>query len=166
MAFLVTHLDYSLSRAGAIFATMQAATIGGRMLMGWFADRAGSGIVVMRIAAIGSFVITGVLALAGPDWPFWAIVLIALVSGIGVNGWNGVNISEVTTAAPRHLIGEASAGGVVIVMCGHIIGPSAFAFLLSLTDRFDLAFIAAGAVSLLALPLVGRLGRAPGSLPQ
>jgi MFS family permease len=166
VTFLVTHLDYSLSRAGAIFATMQAATIGGRMLMGWFADRMGSGIAVMRIAAIGSFVITGVLAFAGPDWPFWAIVLIALVSGVGVNGWNGVNISEVTTTAPRHLIGEASAGGVVIVMCGHIIGPSAFAVLLSLTDRFDLAFIAAGAVSLLAMPLVGRLGRAPGSLPQ
>ena len=85
-----------------------------------FADRAGSGITVMRIAAIGSFVITGVLALAGPDWPFWAIVLIALVSGVGVNGWNGVNISEVTTRAPRHLIGEASAGCVVIIMCGHI----------------------------------------------
>jgi hypothetical protein len=47
-------------------------------------------------------------------------------------------------------------------MSGHIVGPSAFAALLSLTDRFDVAFIAAGAVSLFALPLIGRLGRAHG----
>jgi MFS family permease len=159
VTFLVTHLDYSLSRAGLVFATMQAATIGGRMMMGWLADRIGSGIAIMRITSISGFVITGVLALAGPDWPFWTILLIAVVSGVGVNGWNGVNIAEVTTRAPRHLIGEASAGGVVIVMAGHIIGPSAFAILLTAVDRFDVAFIAAGVVSLLAMPMYRRFDR-------
>ena len=82
------------------------------------------------------------------------------VSGFAVSGWNGVNLSEVTTRVPRHLIGEASAGSIVIVMSGHIVGPSAFAVLLSLVDRFDIAFIAAGAVSIFALPLIGQLDRA------
>lgn len=165
VTFLVNHLDYSLSRAGFIFAVMQASTIGGRMLMGWLADRIGSGLIIMRINSIGGFVTTGVLALAGPEWPFWTILMIAVVSGVTVNGWNGVNISEVTTRAPRHLIGEASAGGVVIVMSGHIVGPSAFALLLSLVDRFDVAFIGAGFVSLLALPLYWRIDRSEKSAP-
>jgi len=89
-----------------------------------------------------------------------------VMSGAGVSGWNGVNLSEVTTRVPRHLIGEASAGAIVIVMSGHIVGPSAFAVLLSLIDRFDVAFLIAGAVSLLALPLIGRLDRASPHSPQ
>ena len=159
VTFLVSHLGYSLTRAGTVFAIMQAATFVGRPLMGWLADRVGSGVAVMRIASISGFVITGALAFAGPDWPYWLIVLIALASGIGISGWNGVNLSEVTTRVPHHLIGEASAGSIVIVMNGHIVGPSVFAVLLSLFDRFDIAFIAVGAVSLLALPLIGRLER-------
>lgn len=166
VTFLVNHLDYSLARAGTVFAIMQAATVGGRLVMGWVADRVGSGLAVMRIVSFGGFVITGALAFAGPEWPFWVIVLIALLSGVGVSGWNGVNLSEVTSRVPRHLIGEASAGSIVIVMNGHIVGPSAFALLLSLVDRFDVAFIAAGTMSLLALPLIGRLDRAAESPAQ
>jgi MFS family permease len=153
VTFLVAHLDYSLAKAGAIFAVMQGATIGGRLVMGWIADRAGSGVVVIRIVSVGGLVITGLLALAEPDWPFWSIVLIAAVSGVGVCGWNGVNLSEIASRAPRHMIGEAASGAILMIMLGHIVGPSAFAALLALTGRFDVAFIAAGAVSLLALPL-------------
>jgi MFS family permease len=160
VTFLVSHLGYSLASAGAIFAVMQAATFGGRLVMGWFSDRIGSGLAAMRIVSVGGFLLTGALAFAEPDWPSWAIVLIAAVSGFAVSGWNGVNLSEVTTRAPRHLIGEASAGSIVIVMSGHIVGPSAFAAMLSLVDRFDVAFIAAGTMSLFALPLIGRLDRA------
>jgi MFS family permease len=160
VTFLVTHLGYSLASAGAVFAVMQAATFGGRLVMGWFSDRAGSGLAAMRIVSVGGFLLTLALAFAEPDWPSWAVVLIAVVSGFAVSGWNGVNLSEVTTRVPRHLIGEASAGSIVIVMSGHIVGPSAFAVLLSLVDRFDIAFIAAGVVSIFALPLIGRLGRA------
>ncbi len=166
VTFLVTHLGYSLASAGAIFAIMQAATFGGRLVMGWLSDRSGSGVAVMRIVSVGGFVLTGALAMADPDWPFWVIVLIAVMSGVGVSGWNGVNLSEVTTRVPRHLIGEASAGAIVIVMSGHIVGPSAFAVLLSLIDRFDVAFLIAGAMSLLALPLIGRLDRASSRSPR
>src|SRR5690606_33841238 len=154
VTFLVTQLDYSLSRAGVVFATMQAATFAGRMAMGWLADRLHSGIAVMRIVSIGGFAITAWLAFADASWPFWLILLISAISGVGVSGWNGVNLSEVTTRAPRHLIGEASAGAIVVVMTGHILGPSAFALLLGVTGRFDIAFIAAGAMSLFALALI------------
>ena len=166
VTFLVTHLDYSLTSAGAIFATMQAATFAGRLMMGWFADRIRSGLLVMRTVSIGGFLITGALAFAGPGWPVWVIALIAVASGIGVSGWNGVNLSEVTTRVPRHLIGEASAGAIVIVMSGHIVGPSAFALLLSIVDRFDIAFVAAGTISLLALPLIGRIEWTPATSKQ
>jgi MFS family permease len=159
VTFLVTRLDYTLAGAGAIFAIMQAATIGGRVVMGWVSDRLGSGVAVMRIVSVATFLLTGILAFASPVWPYWLIVTLALLSGVGVNGWNGVNLSEVTSRVPRHFIGEASAGSIVIVMGGHIVGPSAFAVLLSLAERFDVTFLAAGTVALLALPFFGRLDR-------
>jgi hypothetical protein len=46
------------------------------------------------------------------------------------------------------------------------VGPSAFAVLLSIVDRFDIAFIAAGTISLLALPLIGRIERTPAAPRQ
>lgn len=159
VTFLVAHLGYDLGSAGVIFAVMQAATIGGRLAMGWLADRLGSGVVVMRMVSVGGFVVTGMLALTGPEWPFWAVALIATLSGLGVCGWNGVNLSEIAFRAPRHMIGEAAAGAILLITIGHIVGPSAFAVLLALSGRFDVAFIAVGLVSLLALPLYRRPGR-------
>jgi hypothetical protein len=96
------------------------------------------------------------LVLAGPGWPVWSIALIAAVSGVGVCGWNGVNLSEIASRAPRHMIGEAAAGAILVIMLGHVVGPSGFALLLALTGRFDIAFVVAGAISLLALPLYRR----------
>jgi MFS family permease len=162
VTFLVADLDYDLASAGAIFAVMQASTIGGRLAMGWLADRLGSGLVVMRIVSVGGFVVTGMLALARPEWPVWAVALIAALSGVGVCGWNGVSLSEIAFRAPRHMIGEAAAGAILMITIGHIVGPSAFAVLLALSGRFDLAFIAVGAVSLLALPLYRSSPRAGG----
>ena len=76
-------------------------------------------------------------------------------------GWNGVNLSEVASRAPREMVGEAAAGAILMISLGHIVGPSAFAIFLALVGRFDVAFIAAGAVSLSALPLYRRPGRTP-----
>lgn len=160
VTFLVSRLDYSLTHAGAIFATMQAATFGGRLVMGWISDRIGSGVAIMRFVSLATFVLTMVLAFVSPAWPGWLVALLAVASGVGVSGWNGVNLSEVTTRAPRHLIGEASAGAIVIVMGGHIIGPAFFgAMLWAIDGRFDTAFIAVGTISLVSLPLFNRLHR-------
>jgi hypothetical protein len=51
-------------------------------------------------------------------------------------------------------------------MGGHIVGPSAFAVLLTLVDRFDVAFIAAGFVSLLAMPMYRRFDRDEEPVPR
>jgi len=159
VTFLVNHLGYGLDLAGAVFAIMQIATFIGRLFMGWLSDRLGSGVPIMRISSIGSFLVTGLLALSGPDWPFWVIALISFASGVLVSGWNGVNLAEATLRVPVHLVGEASAGSIVVVTSGHVIGPMAFALLLYSIDRFDIALFIAGAVSLLAWPLIGPVDR-------
>ncbi len=158
VTFLVVRLDYSLTHAGAIFATMQAATFGGRLLMGWVSDWIRSGVAIMRFISVATFALTVALAFVSPAWPGWLVALLAVASGLGVSGWNGVNLSEVTTRAPRHLIGEASAGAIVLVMSGHIVGPSFFGIMLWLSGgRFDAAFITVGTISLMSLPLFNRL---------
>jgi MFS family permease len=160
VTFLVARLDYSLTHAGAMFATMQAATFGGRLLMGWVSDRIGSGVAILRYVSVATFLITVALAFVAPGWPAWLVALLTVASGVGVSGWNGVNLSEVTTRAPRHLIGEASAGAIVLVMSGHVTGPALFGAILWATEGlFEVAFTVVGTISLIALPLFNRLHR-------
>ena len=71
-----------------------------------------------------------------------------------MSGWNGVQIAEVARRSPRHLVGETAAGSVILVFLSNMLAPIAFAAFVAATGRFDVAFVIAGACSLLCLPLL------------
>ena len=164
VAFLVTYLvadlRLSLTAAGLVFAVMMATGVFGRILLGFVSDRLGSGILTLRLVALTSAATSLALALTGPAWPLWALALLAGVGGVTVSSWNGVQIAEVARLAPRHLVGETAAGSTVLIFIGYIVGPSAFAALVSATGRFDLAFtVVAAATAAALLGLMGPGGR-------
>lgn len=150
-AFLVTYLvgglQLDLRTAGATFAALQAGGVCGRLLLGWLADRLGSGLFVIRLAAVASVVAMLALASAAPDWPRWALLCLGCFAGAAVAGWNGVHLAEVAQRAPAGLVGEASAGAAILTFCGFILGPAAFAVILSASGGF-----AGGLVALAAVP--------------
>lgn len=157
MTYLVVALQYPPVRAGIVLAAMHATGAVGRIALGWLADRVGSGLVVTRLAAATSALTTLALGLARPDWPFVAVLAIAMAGGVTVSGWNGVQLAEIARRAPRRLVGEASAGGTVFVFMGFVTGPTLFATLLASTGRYDVACFAIAAMPVLALAAVGRL---------
>ena len=159
--FCVVALGHSLAVAGLVFATMQATSVMGRVLMGWIADHVVSTTATLAIASIASALSTIALALAAPDWPVWALVLVAAVGGISVSGWNGIQIAEVARRSPPGLIGETAAGSVILVYASNMLGPVAFAGFVALTGRFDYAFVLSGAFSLICLPLLYGIDRRP-----
>ncbi|MEX2630961.1 MAG: MFS transporter [Tistlia sp.] len=150
-AFLVTYLvaglQVDLRIAGATFAAMQAGGVAGRLLLGWLADRLGSGVAVIRLAAVGSVFAMLAFALAEPDWPRWALLGLGCFAGAAVAGWNGVHLAEVAERAPAGRVGEASAGAAILTFCGFILGPAALATILSASGGF-----AAGLVALATVP--------------
>ena len=157
--YLVVGLGMSLAVAGLVFATMQAASVFGRVAMGWFADHVASSITTLALAAVASAASTIAFGLVTTDWPLWALLTLAAAAGISVSGWNGVQIAEVAARAPPGLVGETAAGAVILVYAANMFGPIGFAAFVAVTGRFDVAFMIAGAVTLMCLPLLWGIDR-------
>jgi MFS family permease len=169
ITFLVTYLVFalgqSLSTAGLVFAVMQMSSMFGRICLGWVADRA-SGPRTLMIAALGSAISTALLGVSTRAWPLWQFIVLAAFAGILVSGWNGVQIAEVARRSPAELIGETAAGGVLLIFLANLVTPVAFATFVAITGRYDLAFLASAAFSLLCLPVLWGIDRGsaePGS---
>jgi MFS family permease len=160
-AFLVTYaaveLHFSLPLAGALFATMQTVSIGGRMLLGWVSDRLVPGLTVLRLCALASAAATGTLAFSGPHWPAWSLFLLAAIAGIAVSSWNGVQNAEMARRAPPGMIAETMAGGTILIFVGYIIGPPAFGAVALMSGGMGTAFKLSAAATLLALIPLGWL---------
>jgi MFS family permease len=145
--------------AGLVYAVMQATSVIGRVVMGWFADHVATSTTTLMLASVASAASTILFGLVTSDWPLWALVLLAAVAGISVSGWNGVQIAEVARRSPPALIGETAAGSVILVYLSDMMGPVGFAAFVALTGRFDYAFMISGALSLICLPLLYRIDR-------
>jgi MFS family permease len=158
--YLVIAIGLSLSVAGLVFAVMQATSVIGRMVMGWIADHVASSMMTLALASVASALSTVAFALVGPDWPVWALILLAAAAGISVSGWNGVQIAEVARRAPHGLVAETAAGSVILVYASNMLGPVGFAAFVALTGRFDCAFVLSAAFSLICLPLLYGIDRA------
>jgi MFS family permease len=154
-AFLVTYaaieLHFPLPLAGALFATMQTVSIGGRMLLGFVSDRMVPGLTVLRLCCLASAATTGVLAFSGPHWPVWSLFLLAAIAGIGVSSWNGVQNAEMARRAPPGMIAETMAGGTILIFAGYIIGPPLFGAVALMSGGMGAAFLINAAATLLAL---------------
>lgn len=151
ITFLVVELQMPLAKAGAILAVMQTVSTFGRPFLGWLSDHLESGTVMLRWVAVASASTSAVLSLSSAAWPAWAFVALAVAGGLTVSSWNGVQVSTVAQLAPEGKIAETTAGGTILVFIGYWLGPMAFAFVVSLFGRFDVAFGLTALVTLCAL---------------
>ncbi|WP_343736681.1 MFS transporter [Achromobacter sp.] len=160
VVYLVDRLGFSLSLAGAVFAVMQVGGVVGRIALGWLSDRLGSATGSLSIAALFSAGTTILLGFTTPQWPLWSLMVLALVAGCSAASWNGVQIAEVARRSPAHQIAETAAGASILVSLVNIVAPAAFAATVAFSGRYDIAFLCAGACSLLVLVFLPRDGRA------
>jgi MFS family permease len=159
VTYLVVALGQSLNTAGLVFAVMQTSSMFGRVILGWVADRVGSGPSTLIMASIGSAISTILLGLSTPAWPFWAFLLLAAFAGIAVSGWNGVQIAEVARRSPPELIGETAAGAVILIFLSNMLTPVAVAAFVAATNRYDIAFLILGGFSLICIPVLWGIDR-------
>lgn len=154
ITFAVSVLGYDLKAAGIAFAIMQATSVGGRILLGWLADRYGSPRRMLGLLGLASGLSSLAMAIVGPGWSFPAFCALAAVAGVCVSSWNGVQLSEVARACPPHLVREASAGATLIIFLGYVAAPAGFALLLTLTGRYDIGFLACTAFGFLCFAIM------------
>nr|WP_018699331.1 MFS transporter [Amorphus coralli] len=153
IAYLTIDLGLAFSVAGAVFSAMQAGGFIGRLAFGWVADRLGSGIAVVRIAAAGSIGSALVLSVAEPEWGTTILIGLGATIGIVGAGWNGVQLSEIARRSPPGAVSETAAGATTFVFAGFVCGPAGFGLALAQLGSFPAVLAGLAVVPALALAL-------------
>jgi MFS family permease len=156
VSYLVVELRWTLTAAGALFALMQLVSVFGRPLAGFVSDRLGNGVRVLRWAVIGSALTTLALAFCTPAWPTWSVIALAVLGGLTVASWNGVQFAEVARIVPRETLNETMTGATLVLLLAFAAGPTVFGFIVA-GAGFDAAFAVAALVTLSALVPLSRV---------
>lgn|SRR5690554_4802806 len=159
--YLVDRLDYSLGRAGLVFAVMQLGGVLGRVLLGWLSDHLNSARATLSFAALFSAVTTALFGMTSSAWPVWIVITLAFLAGCTAASWNGVQIAETARHSPSHLITETASGASLLVSAMNIAAPTLFALCVATIGRYDIPFIVAGCCALLVLFILPREHSAP-----
>jgi MFS family permease len=145
--------------AAALVGVIGAGSVAGRLALGGAAERLGSVRAFQAAVAIVSFSFAVWLLAPG----FWALVVFALLLGVGYGGW--VALSPTVSA---DLFGAEGLGGTVGALytsagVGALLGPSLAGFVVDRTGSYQPAIIlglvlAVGAAGLVAyLPVRRRV---------
>jgi MFS family permease len=163
LTFFVTYLvlgaGFSLASAGVAFSAMQTAGFLARVVMGWVADRIGSGPMTLLVLAGCAF--TTMLMVAGiePGWPLVMVIGVGIAAGFAATSWNGVYLAEIARLAPSARISEATAGSTFFVFVAYFVAPVMFSTAISATGSYRASFAVVALIPLAVIPLLWPLVR-------
>lgn len=158
VAFLVTLLvedvHMSLVEAGLVLSLVQVASVFGRLLWGWVADRLGDGAAVLALIGLLAAASALIATQVSPEWPGLGLRALFVVFGIASIGWNGVFLAEVARLSPVGLIGPTTAAALTITFAGVMVGPSLFSIAHEIVGSYAVTFALPAAASLAGAALV------------
>ena len=137
--FVYTRHGVSLTEAGQVVAVMLCASMCGRVILGWLADRIGSALRHLGVQAIISALSVVLLVGAGHQAP-WILYLSAALVGFTAIGWNGVHIAELARVAPLHLVSSVTSASSLFGFVASVCGPLLFMAVVAGGGGYDVAF--------------------------
>jgi len=153
-SFFVTNLNtetgLSLTAAGSAFAVLQVVGMLARILMGFVADRLGSGIRTLVLLGIGSSLASLAAAALSLDLSWGMVLALSAVIGLIGVSWNGVYLAEVARLAPEGRVGEATAASTLLTFLGYVLAPAAFTALIPLLGGYGRCFAAMALLPLIS----------------
>lgn len=147
--YATNELGLSLVLAGALYATMQGASVAGRIGLGFVADRLGSPMPVLRWLSALSALSAVLLAALTPDWRLWQLAAAMVFMGLSVATWNGLFLAETATIAPE-TVSEAAAATTFFVFATYMLTPPLMGLVIQ-SSGFRTAFIAAAVLAMTSL---------------
>lgn len=159
VAYLVEGSALSLTIAGTLYATMQAAGALARVATGWGVDRLRSPRAVLAGIALLASASALAVAAFGPGWAFAAMWGVCVLAGIGSSGWYGAFLSEVAHAVPIERAGFATGGVLFFVYGAHVAAPFAAALLIGVSGNYTPVFVVVAVLAALAAASFSRIGR-------
>ena len=159
VVYLWGEIGLAVDVAGLIFSVLHGAGIAARVLLGavagrWISSRA----LLVLLGLVMACGATG-LALSAASWPVPVFVLLAVVTGVGGNGWVGLFFSEMARRAPPGRTAEAAGGAQFYLYTGIVAGPLLAGALVT-TVGYAMTFAAFAAITMSASVALHRLSTA------
>ncbi|MCG8512101.1 MAG: MFS transporter [Rhodospirillales bacterium] len=133
IAFLVNLLEIEAGmsgvEAGLVLSIVQIASVFGRLMWGWIADKVGNGLATLAVIGLIAGLTAALSTQVGPGWPVIGIQVLFVVFGMAAIGWNGVYLAELAGLSPISYIGPITGISLSITFAGAAIGPSLLAYL-------------------------------------
>lgn len=137
--FVYTRHGASLTEAGQVVAVMLCASMCGRIVLGWLADRIGGALRHLGVQAIISALSVVLLVGAGDHEP-WILYFSAALVGFTAIGWNGVHIAELARVAPLHLVSSVTSASSLFGFVASVCGPLVFMTIVAGGGGYAVAF--------------------------
>jgi MFS family permease len=163
VTFAVVKLNYDLVVAGQVFAASQVVAMFARVFWGWLGTRL-DGMALLGLLGLAMALIAVVMGLVTPDWPFAAVVAVALALAGTAVSWHGINLSEIARLAPTGMVGAVTGGIIAFGSVSGILFPVGMTALLATTGSYALCFWIAAVAPLLVGVLL--LRRPAPQIPQ
>ena len=150
IVYLWRELGLPPELAGLIYATHHISGIAARILLGFVAGKWIATRTVLPLLAYIMAVGLVAVALSNESWPVWVFYGVAIVLGIGGNGWVGLFLSEIAILAPAGRAADATSGNQFFMYGGIVTGPAFGSLLLGATDSYPVLFLTIAAAVTLA----------------
>lgn len=138
----LTHLDFTLTEAGHMFAIATSVAVPGRIFWGWLSSAYVSPRLMLAILALAMGVTVGLSAMFDASWPAWLIGLVASGVSATVFSWHGVLLAEAVRLAPDSMRGAVTGGVLSFGQLGGLTLPLLYSTLLGATGSYRYGFIA------------------------
>ena len=166
VVFLTERAGMTLVNAGFALAVAMLGGIVGRVLWGSVADYYGGARIVLGILGVVMALSAFALSQVTSAWPLSAVFTLCAVFGLTAVGWNGVFIAEVARIAPGGNVALATGATLGFTYLGVVVAPFGFWLILTLSGSYTPAFVAVGAITLVAaLSYFGRPARPSAVVP-
>lgn len=137
--FIYTRHGVSLTEAGQVVAVMLFASMCGRIVLGWLADRTGNALRHLGLQAIVSALSVAMLVEAGGQ-AAPILYLCAGLAGFTAIGWNGVHMAELARVAPLHLVSSVTSASSLFGFAASVCGPLIFMAVVAGGGGYEAAF--------------------------
>ncbi len=79
------------------------------------------------------------------------MVALAVLAGLTVASWNGVQFAEVARLAPADTLNETMTGATLLLLLAYVVGPAIFSLVVAAGASFGAAFGVTALVTFSAL---------------
>jgi MFS family permease len=140
VVYLVLSIELSVTLSAWILACAQGASIVGRPLWGWVADRCGRPAWVLAALGVAMSVAVMLLGSLTPSSPLAWAFFVALLTAATAVAWNGVFYAELVRHADPSELASVTGGVQFLTFGGAMVGPVAFSGVITISGSYFIGF--------------------------